>query len=180
MKRLWRRIRAYGLLVIQALLLQPIRRLRQIGTSGRTRFLEAYGPDRLLPLSAEERARRDRWSGCIHCGLCDAACEVLGRVRRSEVAALSAAPIGYSRSMSEYPFARLSVAHLATCASCDLCESVCPTGVPLREIVADVVAHAERIAEAGYGTEALPVPSPPEGSVAARDPAATAAEETRP
>jgi succinate dehydrogenase/fumarate reductase-like Fe-S protein len=156
MRRLWRKIRAYTLLAIQAFIFQPIRRIRQLGRTGETRFLEAYGPDRLLPLGPEERARRDRWSGCIHCGLCDAACEVLGRVRRSEVPALSATPIGYSRSMSEYPFARISVAHLSTCADCNRCESVCPTGVPLREIVEDVCAHAERITAAGHGPEAAP------------------------
>ncbi|MFW6368987.1 MAG: 4Fe-4S dicluster domain-containing protein, partial [Myxococcota bacterium] len=149
MKRLWRQLRALFLLGLQALLLQPIRRLKKRGRSGESRFLEAYSPDRLLPLTAEERERRDRFGGCIHCGLCDAHCEVLGRVRRSTLPSLSAVASAYGRSMSEYPFAKHALEDLSSCSDCNGCESVCPMGVPLREMIEDLRAHVGRLEEAG-------------------------------
>lgn len=166
MKRLLKQLRALLLLGIQAVIFQPLRRLRNIGRSGQSRFLAAYTPDRLLPLSREERESRDRFGACIHCGLCDTACDVLRRAKRSRVPSLSAVAVGYSRSMPEYPFALVSIEELSGCEDCDECEAACPMGVPLKEIIDDVRAHARRLSEAGaaVGADAGLLSDPSPGS----------------
>ncbi len=155
MKQLIRRFRALALLGIQALILQPIKRLRNLKVSGEARFLEAYTPDRLLPLTVEERRRRDRFNACINCGLCDVSCDLLASVRRSRLPSLSSVAVGYGRSMTEYPFARLSLEELSSCDDCLRCEAACPRGVPLKEMIDDLLAHATRLDKAGFGMKRL-------------------------
>lgn len=154
--RLRRKIWAYTMLAIQALFIQPWRRFRRMGTTGEERFLQNYGVEGLLPLSPDARRRRWNHSGCIHCGLCDSACEVLTRVRRSELPALSALPIAYSRSMPEYPYARLAIGHLTECQNCEACEAICPTGVPLRDLVATLRDELAGLDALPPGPRALP------------------------
>ncbi len=150
-RRLLSQLRALALLALQALILQPIRRIRNLGSSGESRFLAAYVPERLLPLTPEERESRDIFGACIHCGLCDSTCEALFKSRRSRAPSLSAVAIGYSRSMPEYPFASVSLEELAACDACDECEAICPMEVPLKRIMAEMRAHAGRLDEAGVG-----------------------------
>ncbi len=147
MKQLWARIRALILLGVQALFIQPLRRLRRLGKSGESRFLEAYAPSGLLPLSELEEERRFRFSGCIHCGLCDVSCDARRNARGAEIGSLSGIVIGYSRSMTDYSYARLSVEQFEQCDDCDICEAACPVDVPIREIITDIREHMVRLAE---------------------------------
>lgn len=156
-KLLW----AYGMLAIQALFVQPWRRLRQLGTTGEQRFLEQYGVEGLLPLAPDARRRRFDHQRCIHCGLCDTACEVLARVSRAEAPALSALPVAYSRSMPEYPYARVTLAHLVACEDCDACEAICPTGVPLRDMIDTLRDELGALDALPPGPRALPAGGAP-------------------
>ena len=135
MSKLRLKLWAYTLFFFQALFVQPIKRLRHLGQKGETRFLESYGTEGYLPLPAAARDRRWHASRCVGCGLCDAACDTLAPIRRGVLPALSALPLAYSRSMHDYAFAAPALDALGACEGCAACEAVCPTGVPLKEIV---------------------------------------------
>lgn len=153
MSRLRRKLWAFTVFFFHALFVQPFKKLGHLGKSGKTRFLASYGTEGLLPLPPFELAERYDETGCIACGLCDAACEVLARVRRSELVSMSALPLAYSRSPSGFRYAKVALAHLAACEDCGACEAICPTGVPLLAIVRELGEALEREANA---TEATP------------------------
>ncbi|RMG19238.1 MAG: (Fe-S)-binding protein [Deltaproteobacteria bacterium] len=144
-KKLW----AWSIFLWQALVVQPLRRLAHLGTTGEQRFLKSYAPEGLLPEPPERVGRRFDHDGCIHCGLCDATCDLLARVRRVEVPAVSALPVAWSRSMPEYPYVEPALRHFEACEACQACERMCPTGVPLLDLVQELRAWLQQEHAAG-------------------------------
>ena len=109
---------------------------------GERRFRANYGPDGLFPLSADERRLLPGLDRCIACGLCNVLCEKLGSATRYRFGgpfALAA----QARSMPDYPSFAAHLAH-DDCGDCAACESVCPTGVPLRDLGSLVSRLARR------------------------------------
>jgi hypothetical protein len=115
--------------------------------SGLALFHENYGPDRLPPVDAEERARLGTFSRCIACGRCD-----LGegeRMARSGGAypGLMTVVLASSRSMPDFDAAAQALAHVPVEVLRDK-ERVCPTGVPFVELAQFVEAKAKAAAAA--------------------------------
>ncbi len=115
----------------------------RLGSTGEQRFLAAYGTEGLLPVPTDRVGRRFDHDGCIHCGLCDSTCEVLRRGPRHLVPSVSGLPIAWSRSMPEYPYVAPALERLEACEGCRACEAMCPTGVPLLDLVREVRAWLE-------------------------------------
>ena len=101
---------------------------------------EVYAPDRLAPLSADERARLPSLSRCINCGLCALAA---GRVAGFLPGELAAA---YLRDYSLLPLAEDELAPMgagdgsggAIKTALEAAAAACPTGVSLPEVAAAV------------------------------------------
>jgi len=93
-------------------------------TPGKVRFMEQYGPERLLPLDPQSRAQLPHLQGCIACGLCDTVCPGLP----SDLASC------LTRSLPDYGLIEHHL-DLLECGDCHACEQICPAGVPLREML---------------------------------------------
>jgi succinate dehydrogenase/fumarate reductase-like Fe-S protein len=129
-----KRLLAYFLLALRALVLHPIRRLlTPPEMQGKQLFLANYAGEGLVPYSAGERAQLPRFSGCIHCGLCDAVCPLVQGVPDG-FHGPSVFAIAYSRATPELRALRAEIAALDRCGGCRLCQDACPRGVPLLEI----------------------------------------------
>ncbi len=100
-------------------------------------FTSDYAPDRLPPVTPDERRVLATLGGCIACGLCDLG--EGGRQARSQGAYAGAMDLmlATSRSMPDYDAARLSFAHVSDERLCEL-ERRCPARVPMREVAAFV------------------------------------------
>lgn len=113
---------------------------------GLDKFLRNYREDHILPLTPEERAIFPGFQACVSCGLCTSQCALTrpaGRVSADAQLDPRALAVSYTRSIPEFWAARDIVRQ---CASCGLCEEVCPTGTPLRRMVRFM---ADKMAEEG-------------------------------
>ena len=107
---------------------------------GERRFLDNYAADGLRPLSLGERRLLPALDRCIACGLCNAMCETLGAGPRH----LFGGPFALAasaRSMPDFPYFAAHLRDDADCGDCRRCETVCPTGVPLRDLARFIRAH---------------------------------------
>lgn len=109
--------------------------------TGLALFHENYGPDRLAPVDAIERARMASFSRCIACGRCD-----LGeadRIARSNgrYPGMMALVLASSRSMPDYDAASVAFAEVPEDVL-EKKEAVCPTGVPFSDLARFVKAKA--------------------------------------
>jgi hypothetical protein len=101
---------------------------------------EIYAPDRLAPLTSEERARLPSLSRCINCGLCALAA---GRVAGLLPGDLATA---YLRDYSLLPLAEDDLSPIGSDdgsgkeieAALESAAAACPTGVSLPEVAAIV------------------------------------------
>jgi heterodisulfide reductase subunit C len=133
------RFRALSYLAYRALLAHPFKRLRAEG-SGLERFLKNYAGEGLVPTRPADRAVGEAASACIDCGLCASACDLAGAAPEVRALGLPAVFRLLGRSSAELVHAR---AALEACAACGACDPICPTGVP----ISDVVRHTlERLA----------------------------------
>jgi succinate dehydrogenase/fumarate reductase-like Fe-S protein len=106
-------------------------------------FRENYDADGLRPLTEHERDRLPHFATCLNCGLCLAACALLGRPEQELSGPPDLIAQCYSRAPHQSWAAAGEAAAFAACAPCGACEAICPAGVPLREIAAYVARAAE-------------------------------------
>ncbi len=134
-------ISSLAYLAWRALVAHPLKKLmRQRGTA-LERFRAAYVAEGLVPTRPEDRAVGEAASACIACGLCETGCALEDAPRTVRALGLHAAFRLYSRSAVDLP---LATEALAACASCEGCDALCPTGVPISRVVAHLRAEAAR------------------------------------
>jgi Fe-S oxidoreductase len=132
-----KRVFAFFLLGVRAVILHPIRQLfTPPERKGKAGFLRSYAPEALVPATAQDRADLVTFTGCVNCGLCDAVCPLVAKLPPSEWRGPSLFALAYSRASPELPHLRGPVALLDLCGTCTRCRDVCPRGVPLLDIFA--------------------------------------------
>jgi hypothetical protein len=108
-------------------------------------FRRSYAPDRLPPVSPDERRLLPLLSGCIACGLCDAG-EGAAMVRsRGTYAGVMDLMLASSRSMPDYDAAVRSFDAVTDERLAQL-ETRCPARVPMRRLAGFVRAKAAEVA----------------------------------
>jgi succinate dehydrogenase/fumarate reductase-like Fe-S protein len=119
---------------------------------GRRRGLEdfqrSYAPDRLPPMSPEERALLPTFSGCIACGLCNVGEGARAAASGGVYAGVMDLMLASSRSMPDYDAAAAAFAFVGDERLARL-EARCPTQVPMRAIARFVRSKAREVAELG-------------------------------
>jgi hypothetical protein len=118
------------------------------GLFGRRRgladFQRSYAPDRLPPISLEERRLVPSLSGCIACGLCNVG-EGAAIVRsRGAYAGVMDLMLASSRSFPDYDAAARSFDSVGDERLAEL-EARCPTRVPMRKMAAFVRTKAAEV-----------------------------------
>lgn len=131
MARLW----ALWLLawaLVRAVVTWPLRRGRALRA-----FRDNYGPEGLLPVSAEVHRELISAGGCTGCGQCD-------RVSGGSAVPLSQLLRGWTRSL---PDADLCAAELSQYSEAELAraEGICPFGVPIARLVQMTRRQAEEM-----------------------------------
>lgn len=108
-------------------------------------FRRSYAPDRLPPVTPEERRVLPTVGGCIACGLCDVG--EGARIARSGgvYAGVMDLMLASSRSMPDYDAAARSFAAIGDERLAEL-ETRCPAQVPMRRVAAFVRAKAIEVA----------------------------------
>lgn len=137
-------------LLWRALVVQPLRRLRDAGPRGEAKFLLNYAGERLVPTSPADKAMLSAAARCIGCGLCD---EVGGRLRGAGRIASdgpSLVPLQYARSSVELPHARREVEAIEP-GSYAAAEAACPTRVPLQALAVWIKERLARTLALGAG-----------------------------
>lgn len=112
---------------------------------GLAAFRRSYAPDRLPPVTPDERRVLPTLGGCIACGLCDVG--EGGRIVRSRgvYGGVMDLMLASSRSMPDYDAAALSFAAIGDDRLAEL-EARCPAHVPMRAVAAFVRAKAGEVA----------------------------------
>lgn len=108
-------------------------------------FRRSYAPDRLPPVTPEERRVLPLLGGCIACGLCDVG--EGARIARSGgvYAGVMDLMLASSRSMPDFDAAARSFAAIGDERLAEL-ETRCPAHVPMRKVAAFVLAKAREVA----------------------------------
>ncbi|MEK7790213.1 MAG: hypothetical protein AAB309_01120 [Deltaproteobacteria bacterium] len=91
---------------------------------GLKEFLAFYSKDHVFALTGSERKDLSTFGNCVYCGLCVSECR-------------EANPRFYETFATP-----ANIAFSSYCPDCSACEKVCPTGVPLNQIVGFVKRHA--------------------------------------
>jgi hypothetical protein len=108
-------------------------------------FRKSYAPDRLPPVSPEERRTLPTLEGCVACGLCDVG-EGARMARSGGVyAGVMDLMLASSRSMPDYDAAARSFDAVGDARLAEL-EARCPVRVPMRKVAAFVRAKAADVA----------------------------------
>jgi len=108
-------------------------------------FRRSYAPDRIPPVSPEERRLLPLLSGCIACGLCDVG-EGAAMVRSGGAyAGVMDLMLASSRSMPDYDAAVRSFDAVTDERLAEL-EMRCPARVPMRRLAGFVRAKAAEVA----------------------------------
>ena len=108
-------------------------------------FRKSYAPDRLPPVSPEERRTLPMLEGCVACGLCDVG--EGARIARSggAFAGVMDLMLASSRSMPDFDAAARSFDAIGDARLAEL-ETRCPVRVPMRKVAAFVRAKAAEVA----------------------------------
>ena len=108
-------------------------------------FRKSYAPDRLPPVSPDERRTLPTLEGCIACGLCDVG--EGARIARSggAFAGVMDLMLASSRSMPDFDAAARSFDAIGDARLAEL-ETRCPVRVPMRKVAAFVRAKAAEVA----------------------------------
>ncbi|HEX7664732.1 MAG TPA: hypothetical protein VF407_09480 [Polyangiaceae bacterium] len=109
-------------------------------------FRAHYAPDRLPPVTSDERTRLPLFGGCIVCGACDVGSAESARVQASKGAFAGTMDLmtASSRSMPDYDAASISFASMPDAELAAL-EKRCPSRVPMRKIAAFVRSKGAEI-----------------------------------
>jgi hypothetical protein len=108
-------------------------------------FRKSYAPDRLPPVSPEERRTLPTLEGCVACGLCDVG-EGARMARSGGVyAGVMDLMLASSRSMPDFDAAARSFDAVGDARLAEL-ETRCPVRVPMRKVAAFVRAKAAEVA----------------------------------
>ena len=118
------------------------------GHRGLADFKASYAPDRLPPVSPDERRALGSMSGCIACGLCNLGEGMAAAASQGAYAGPMDVITNGSRSMPDYDAAALSLAHVPEARLAEL-EARCPTRVPMRRIAAFIRDKAREASEMG-------------------------------
>jgi len=115
---------------------------------GLAEFRSSYAPDRLPPLTPDERRGLPELTGCIACGLCN-----VGegeRIARSGgvYAGVMDLMLASSRNMPDFDAAVRSFEAIGDDRLAEL-EGRCPVGVPMRKLAAFVRTKAAEMAQTG-------------------------------
>jgi len=134
--------RLYALLLLGFCLLKSLLAPMFGARRGLRAFQESYAPDRLPPMTPEERRSLPTLSGCIACGLCD-----LGESARmghsgGAYAGTMDLMLASSRSMPDFDAAVRSFAAMSDERLAEL-ELRCPARVPMRQVAAFVRAKGQ-------------------------------------
>jgi hypothetical protein len=126
------RVQALWLLTL-ALIRTVLRLIFRRRVNGIAAFRANYDADGLPPVTADERRKLSTFNRCIACGLCDrgeaARIAASGGAYRGTMALVLAA----SRSMPDFRAAAYSFGFVPDAVLAEK-ESICPTGVPFRDI----------------------------------------------
>jgi len=123
----------------RAVFVEPVKRLFQRG-AGLTRFRAAFAADRLAPTSQADREISFLAARCIGCGLCEPGCRMAAASPAVRALGLPAAFRLVGRSGGDLAGARDL---LAACQGCAGCRALCPTGVPIGQVIARLAELAE-------------------------------------
>jgi hypothetical protein len=114
------------------------------GGRGLADFRKSYAPDRLPPVTPDERRVLPLLGGCIACGLCDVG-EGAAMARSGGIyAGVMDLMLASSRSMPDYDAAARSFAAVGDERLAEL-EGRCPARVPMRQVAAFVRAKASEV-----------------------------------
>jgi len=106
------------------------------------KFVTQYAPDRLLPLTSSDKNWLGRFSECINCGLCDAACKHFGPASRDRIPGPSYWVTSFARALPDFPAIPIDDEF---CESCGDCERICPNHVPIREAIEFIEAKRREL-----------------------------------
>ncbi len=99
---------------------------------GYTAFKEKYLADNFFELTPEERISFPDFQKCINCGICIPSCLFSVDLFNDELPD----PENYACSLSRpLPDLWTSIDNIYRCTLCGACETICPQGVPVTEIV---------------------------------------------
>lgn len=107
-------------------------------------FRRSYAPDRLPPLSGDERRTLPLLTGCIACGLCDVGEGARIARSRGTYAGVMDLMLASSRSMPDYDAAARSFEAVGDERLAEL-EKRCPARVPMRKVAAFVRSKAAEV-----------------------------------
>ncbi|MGO9834018.1 MAG: hypothetical protein ACLP1X_07385 [Polyangiaceae bacterium] len=108
-------------------------------------FRRSYAPDRLPPVSPDERRLLPLLSGCIACGLCDVGEGAAMARSGGTYAGVMDLMLASSRSMPDYDAAVRSFDAVTDERLAEL-ETRCPARVPMRRLASFVRAKAAEVA----------------------------------
>ncbi|MGD0526389.1 MAG: hypothetical protein ABSE49_14655 [Polyangiaceae bacterium] len=115
---------------------------------GLAEFRSSYAPDRLPPLTPDERRTLPELTGCIACGLCDGG-EGERMARSGGVyAGVMDLMLASSRNMPDFDAAARSFEAVGD-ERLAILERRCPVRVPMRQVARFVRAKAAEMAEGG-------------------------------
>ncbi len=103
---------------------------------GIEKFAGNYSADGVVSITADEREKIPSFEKCINCGLCDAVCSNIENIRKMTGSGPSMIASSHSRAHPWYKHAKKFVGEWQNCGDCLKCLEVCPTQVPLKDIVA--------------------------------------------
>lgn len=138
-----RRLKALFLLAL-SLVRTLLRVMVGRGRRGYDAFVQNYAEDGLSAVDAEQREQIPTFGRCIACGLCDRGEGERIALSDGRYSGLMAIVLAGSRSMPDYGAAAISLGFVPEEVLADK-ESICPTGVPFRQIarfVRDKAAEA--------------------------------------
>jgi hypothetical protein len=137
--------RLYALLILTWALVRSLLAPLFGTRRGLADFRKSYAPDRLPPISPEERRTLPTLEGCVACGLCDVG-EGARMARSGGVyAGVMDLMLASSRSMPDFDAAARSFDAVGDDRLAEL-EARCPVRVPMRKVAAFVRAKAAEVA----------------------------------